>query len=198
MLIQIKKWTDGSLMHEIEADNLKAAVELLVNKSANLYEANLRGANLCEANLREANLYGAKGINKFLTTPLYMLTDQPGLIRAYKLVTSKNTGPHYPSITYKIGQKHEVPDADCDENKQCAEGISLATLDWVMREWQPGNKILVAEFRASDIACIPVASDGKFRVSRCEIVGEKDLKELGLIKNEVREDEPSESYCLSI
>lgn len=37
----------------------------------------------------------------------------------------------------------------------------------------------VAEFTAKDIAAIPVG-DGKFRVSRCKIVGEKDVAEYGL------------------
>lgn len=51
-----------------------------------------------------------------------------------------------------------------------------------MREWKTGYKILIAEFTAKDIAAIPTATDGKFRVFRCKIVGEKDLKALGLEK----------------
>jgi uncharacterized protein YjbI with pentapeptide repeats len=244
MLIQIKKWVDGSVLHAIEADNLKAAVEMLILKSAdlsganlsgadlyranlpganlsranlpganlyradlpgadlseadlsgadlseadlyraNLYRANLSGANLSEANLYRANLSGAKGISKYLTTPLYMLLDQTGLIRAYKLVTDKNTGPTYPGTIYAQGQKYEVANACCDESEQCAPGISLATLDWVIKEWKPGFKILIAEFTTQEIAAIPISSDGKFRVHSCRIVGEKDLKELGLVKED--------------
>jgi hypothetical protein len=118
-----------------------------------------------------------------------MLLDQPGLIRAYKLVTDQNTGPHYPGINYQIRQKYEVLDANCDEQTVCACGISLGTLDWCMKEWRVGYKILVAEFSASDIAAIPIGSDGKFRVFRCEIVGERDLKELGLIEEKKAEAE---------
>ena len=73
-----------------------------------------------------------------------------------------------------------MADADCSE-AQCAKGISLATLDWCMNEWQPGYRILIAEFTAKDIASIPIATDGKFRVKKCKIVGEKNLKEIGLI-----------------
>ena len=58
----------------------------------------------------------------------------------------------------------------------------MATLDWCIKEWQQGYKILVAEFTKTAIAAIPIASDGKFRVHKCKIVGEKDLKELGLEK----------------
>jgi hypothetical protein len=55
-----------------------------------------------------------------------------------------------------------------------------------MREWQQGHRILVAEFTAKDIAAIPTATDGKFRVFRCKIVGEKDLKEIGLINEAIK------------
>jgi hypothetical protein len=51
-----------------------------------------------------------------------------------------------------------------------------------MKEWKDGYRILIAEFTAKDIAAIPTATDGKFRVFRCKIVGEKDLKEIGLIQ----------------
>jgi hypothetical protein len=61
-------------------------------------------------------------------------------------------------------------------------GINLATLDWCMSNYQEGYRILVAEFTAKDIAAIPVGSDGKFRVRKCNIVAEKDLTELGLVK----------------
>ena len=38
----------------------------------------------------------------------------------------------------------------------------------------------LAEFEAQDIASIPISTDGKFRVHKCDIVGEKDTKEIGL------------------
>ena len=132
--------------------------------------------------LTGADLTGAVGVNKFLSTPLLMLLDQPGKIRAYKLVNADNVGPFNGGITYETGKKYSVEDADTDDQKQCAAGINLATLDWCMKEWKESYKILIAEFTAKDIAAIPIATDGKFRVHRCEIVGEKDLKEIGLIE----------------
>jgi hypothetical protein len=54
-----------------------------------------------------------------------------------------------------------------------------------MREWSAGYRILIAEFEAADIAAIPIGSDGKFRVFRCTIVGEKDLVEIGLVTAEM-------------
>jgi hypothetical protein len=148
---------------------------------ADLLGADLSWADLSWANLSGANLSGAKGINKHRVTPLRILLDQPGKIRAYKLVNENSVGPFNGGITYLIGGKYEVLNADTNEGEHCAAGISLATLDWCMREWKPEYKILLAEFEAKDIAAIPTATDGKFRVFRCEIVGEKDLKEIGLV-----------------
>ena len=111
-----------------------------------------------------------------------MLQDQIGKIRAYKLVNKKNEGPYNGGIVYRMGKTANVKKADSDETIQCSYGISLATLDWCMKEWREGYKILIAEFSNKDIAAIPIGSDGKFRVSKCKIVGEKDLKEIGLIE----------------
>ena len=147
---------------------------------ANLGGADLRGANLRDSNLGGAYLGGAKNVNRHAITPLLMLLDQPGKIRAYKLVNANFDGPFNGGITYAIGQIYEVGNADTDVGQDCGAGINLATLDWCMREWQKGYHILIAEFIAADIAAIPTATDGKFRVYRCVIVGEKDLKEIGL------------------
>jgi hypothetical protein len=35
------------------------------------------------------------------------------------------------------------------------------------------------EFAVEDIAAIPIASDGKIRLHRCKVVGEKNLAEMG-------------------
>ena len=113
-----------------------------------------------------------------------MLLDQPGNIRAYKLVNKNGVGPFNGGIKYEIGQRFTVFGADTDIGNQCGEGINLATLDWCMKEWQEGYRILIAEFTATDIAAIPTATDGKFRVRCCTIVGEKDLAEIGLVKKE--------------
>ena len=106
--------------------------------------------------------------------------DQPGKIRAYKLVNSNNEGIYKGWLKYIIGQELSVQGANCDESAPCAAGINLATLDWCIKEWREGCKILICEFEAKDIAAIPIGSDGKFRVHRCAVVGEKDLDEIGL------------------
>jgi len=148
---------------------------------ANLSGADLSRANLSRADLSGANLSGAKHVNPYRITPLLMLLDQPGPIRAYKLVTDAGVGPFKRGIVYTVGAEVEAPDANLDVSVQCAAGINLATLDWCMRQWREGYRILIAEFCAADIAAIPTATDGKFRVRRCRIVGEKDLAEIGLL-----------------
>ena len=179
-------------------------------RGANLRGANLRGADLSSANLRYANLNyanligvylsgadlsgadlrSAKGINKNVVCQLNYLYDQVGKIRLYKLVNDKYESPMYCSkLTYKIGEIISVDNADTDDTELCSAGINVATLDWCMREWQSGRHILIVEFEASDIACIPIATDGKIRLHRCKVVGEKDLVELGLITSEEASDE---------
>ena len=154
---------------------------------ANLSRANLSGANLSRANLSRAdltgaNLYGTNGLRPLCVQPLLMLYDQPGKIRAYKLVTADGISPMQTSgqLKYEIGKTIEVDDASSDATKLYAAGINVATLDWCIREWHEGWRVLIVEFAAKDIACVPTASDGKFRLHTCTVVGEKDLTELGL------------------
>ena len=144
---------------------------------ANLYRANLSGANLSGADLygadlSGADLSGANGIVPERCTDLLMLRDQVGKIRAYKLTKPNGTGPTYGGLTYAVGETVEIEDADTDPDNHCGAGVNLATLPWCLREWRPGYRIFVVEFKAGDIAAIPTATDGKFRVRRCKVVRE--------------------------
>ena len=181
MKFEIKHRFSAEILFASKGQSLKLVVEAAVESGANLSGANLSRANLSGADLSGAYLSGATGINPNLCTPLLILAEQPGKIRAYKLVNQESEGPFSGGIKYKIGKSYTVTDADGDVSKQCAAGINLATLDWCMKTWKSGFKILIAEFTAKDIAAIPTATDGKFRVHRCKIVGEKDLKDIGLI-----------------
>ena len=196
MNFEIKHRHNGIVLFSVETTSLKRCVEAAVKSGADLRDADLggaclRGAYLGGAYLGDADLHGAylddaclrgaRGINKHLTTPLYMLYDQVGKTRAYKLVTSTCTGPFYPEITYVKGKIYCVDTVSVNEDEQCGAGINLATLDWCIKHWQRGYRILIAEFTAVDIACIPIGGDGKFRVRKCKIVGEKKLEDLGLI-----------------
>ena len=167
------------------ADLSRAYLSRANLSGADLSGADLSGADLSGADLSGANLSRAVGLNKHLVTPLLMLRDQPGAIRAYKLVTADGLSPIAPdnghaALTYSIGAEI-VASANTDENKQCGAGVNLATLDWCLREWRSGYRVLIAEHTAEDIAAIPTGSDGKYRVHRCRIVGEVDLAEIGWV-----------------
>ena len=195
MSIKIKSWRDGRVLFTAKgASDVREALEEARREGANLRGANLGGANLEGANLREANLGGAnlrgayleganleganlggaKGFAPERVNDLLILLDQVGPVRAYKLVNSEYLSPIQSSgkLKYKIGETVEA-DADTNPNTQCGAGVNLATLPWCLSNWQQGFRVLVCEFKKSDIAAIPVG-DGKFRVSRCRVVREID------------------------
>jgi len=170
--IEIKNRHSGAVLfsHECEDNTIMITV-----KTALAGDANLTGANLRDAS----------GFSKWRCDDLRILSDQVGKIRAYKLVNEKGQGNYRGGITYKHGEAYEVENAGTNEESMCGQpGIYLATLPWCMKDWQPGYKILIAEFTRKDIAAIPIGTDGKIRVHRCKIVGEKDLEEIGLIVTE--------------
>ena len=167
------------------ADLSRANLSWATLSGANLSRANLSGADLSRADLSWADLSGAdlSGATSILAervNDLLMLLDQPGAIRAYKLVNAQGEGPFSGGIVYRQGESVEVADANTDATVACAAGINVATLPWAIREWQPGYRILVVEFSAADIAAIPIGG-GKFRLKKCTVVGEKDLVALGLV-----------------
>ncbi len=150
---------------------------------ANLSCANLSGADLSGADLWGANQSGAVGLNPHRVCDLALLLAQPGAIRLYKLVTHELKSPmrRESAITYAVGTTIEVTQANTDPTVECGAGVNVATLPWCLRnfsEAQRGNnpgRILIVEFTAADIACIPTATDGKVRLHRCTVVGEVDL-----------------------
>ena len=111
-----------------------------------------------------------------------MLHDQPGEIVAYKMVTAGGDSPMQTTgkLHYETGKSYEVSDADTNPANLCGSGINIATAPWICANWANGNRIFKVQFRAEDIACIPTATDGKFRLHRCMVVGEIDPKKWGL------------------
>lgn len=150
---------------------------------ANLFEADLSGASINRTNFHGAFLQGTRFFGADLTgsktivpervTPLLLLYEQPGKIRAYKLVNALYQSPYISRFEYHVGCKLEVSDANSDPTLFCGAGINVATLDWCLSRWREGFHIMIVEFTAADIAVIPTATDGKFRLYRCEVVGEK-------------------------
>lgn len=178
---RVVRWDTGAVIWECNAASIKDAIRAALKSGASLSGADLSWANLSWANLSGANLSGANSIVPARCTPLLMLLDQPGPIRAYKLVTAQGVGPYNGGITYRVGESVSVDDAETDASIACGAGINVATLDWCLREWRDGYRILLVEFTAADIAAIPTATDGKFRLHRCQVVGEVDLAARGLL-----------------
>lgn len=170
---------DGFVLFDHEG-TVRQCLEAAVQGGANLYRADLCGADLCGANLYGANLREVKGITPNHITPLRILYEQPGPIRAYKMTNENGQSPIHPpdKITYTLGESYEILDANTDENEQCATGINVATLDWCLHEYKPGWRIFVVEFTADDIACIPTNTDGKFRLHRMWVCAELDVDAL--------------------
>ena len=161
------------------ADLRYAALRGADLRDAALRDADLSGADLRGADLRGAALSRARGIQRERCIDLLMLLDQPGAIRAYTLVTADLQSPiHSTRITYAIGQTYEEPNANTDDAELCGEGLHVATLPWCLREYRRGHRILIVEFTAADIACIPTCTDGKFRLRKFTVVGEKDISAL--------------------
>ena len=171
------KSIDGAVLYVAEsAADVRAALVEAVGKGAYL-----TGANLTGAYLSGANLSGADGIDPRRHNDLLMLLDQPGAIRAYKLVRGDYGSPMgYGPLYYTVGTTLTEADADTDATHDCGRGINLATLPWAMREWTEGHRIMLVEFTAADIAAIPLG--GKFRVRKCTVIKELDLVELGLVE----------------
>jgi hypothetical protein len=167
-------------------------------RNSDLSGSDLRNSDLRGSDLSGSLLRGCKNLNAYSVTPLLMLRDQPGLIRLYKLVTPDGDEPHLAqyhghTINYLASDAFEVENINTDPCARYGAGINVATLDRCMQEWQDGCRILIVEFAADDIACIPTATDGKVRLHRCRRVGEVDLVEIGLIKPETENMEIAET-----
>ena len=185
MKYEIKSRFSGNVLFAWECDSFKICVEAMVKSGAylhgaDLHGADLQGAYLHGANLRGADLRGASGINPYRSALLMMLLDQPGEICLYKIVNQNHEGIFNGGLKYRTGEKISVDDADTDINRSCGKGINVATLDWCLMNYQDGCKILKVYFTAGDIACIPLATDGKIRLHRCRVGEAVDYAEIGL------------------
>jgi len=107
------------------------------------------------------------------------------VVRAYKYVTASWKGPYKPTVTYKPGDTIYVDVWEDDPRITCGKGLNVATKKWCRGDShyhpnkgqprKPGHeRLLLVEFKVSDIVCIPTYSDGKFRVKEFYVV--KELK----------------------
>jgi hypothetical protein len=148
---------------------------------ANLRSANLSGVDLSGANLSGVDLSGADLKDTLLDNIVWLsyvgiIPCPDGTAYAYKIINSEGEGIYKGGINYLADKKISVHDCDTDVNEQCGRGINLATFQWCLSNGNPKeHRILLMKFKTADAIC-PIASDGKFRVSACERVGEIDWK----------------------
>jgi len=140
---------------------------------ANLYGADLSGANLSRAYLSGADLSGAKNFDISKYAPdLYILKSQPAKTKliAYKFLNKDLTSP-YQHFQYQIGKTYKFTNAVCDETLECGAGGNISTMAWCKRNMNNIQVIGIFSFYAKDIAAIPFATDGKFRVKAFKFEG---------------------------
>ena len=159
---------------------------------ADLRDADLRGAYLRDADLRNADLSGAdlrgadlsnaylRGVDlKTNRNPLNILRYQTGTLRAFKYLNKDMRSP-YQGFKYEIGKEYKTDDYNENESEDCGKGISVATLEWCLKDTNKNLDIIYVEveFDAKDIVAIPYFTDGKFRVKKMKIVRKIPAEEL--------------------
>jgi uncharacterized protein YjbI with pentapeptide repeats len=154
--------------------------------SANLRSADLSGANLSGANLSGANLSGADLSGANLTDTLLsnidwlpyigIVPDSKGKARAYKVINTLGEGCFNGGINYLNNKTTTVEDWDNDVTVHCSKGVNLATFQWCLNNKQDKtNRLLLMEFDVSpENVCVPLGTDGKFRVKTAKRIGECD------------------------
>ncbi|MFH0938217.1 MAG: hypothetical protein V1899_02915 [Planctomycetota bacterium] len=158
MNIQIKNGS-GVVIFETEADSQRDAIVKAIASSADLSSADLSSANLSYA----------IGIIPELVCDLLILKDQLGSMVSYKLTNQRDEGIFNGGLIYADNAELLVADANTDPNQTCASGINVGTLAWVLKNYEPSHRVKVIHHIASDIACIPTTTDGKYRLSRCHV-----------------------------
>jgi hypothetical protein len=155
-------------------------------RSADLRSANLRSANLSGADLSGAYLSGAYLIGANLTDTLLsnidwlpyigIVPDSKGKARAYKVINTLGEGCFNGGINYLHSKTVTVDDWDNDITVHCSKGVNLATFQWCLNNKQDKtNRLLLMEFDVSpENVCVPLGTDGKFRVKTAKRIGECD------------------------
>ena len=147
---------------------------------ADLRSAYLSGADLSGADLRSANLSGADLTDTLLSNIDWLpyigiVPDSKGKARAYKVINAQGEGCFQGGINYLKDKTVTVEDWSNDVTVHCAKGVNLATFQWCLNAKQEGYHLLMMEFDVSPSnVCVPLGTDGKFRVKTATRVGECD------------------------
>ncbi|HWY35147.1 MAG TPA: hypothetical protein VNX68_10915 [Nitrosopumilaceae archaeon] len=103
-------------------------------------------------------------------------------VYVFKYVKNKNYGSPVKTghpLVYGIGTTVSLPREECEDDisQNCARGINVATLWWVLRNSGAARGkidehyvIIRLKLAIKDIVCIPTNTDGKFRVCKVEVI----------------------------
>ena len=136
---------------------------------ANLTRADLTRANLTGANLTGAYLTGAYGLSMLHNTylPDVTYTALKAVGKDYKSLMV-HTSPGTP-LDYTPGTVVNVKGAETDRRVLCGPGINVSDMNYYSLN-HGTSKVVLVEFLGSDVAAVPYASDGKFRLHRCKVL----------------------------
>ena len=138
-------------------------------RGANLHWADLTGANLRGADLRCADLSGTVGL---LDPGEWLAANLERTDAGY--VAYKAFGLHY-APPERWGRKPgDILSEVCHSDRalDCACGVNVATHDWPEIAEIPTHRILIRWEWLPGVV-VPYHTDGKFRCSRCEIIGDE-------------------------
>ena len=160
---------------DLSSANLRSADLSYANLSyADLSYANLSYADLSSANLRSADLRDTIFVSINWLAYSGIVPDEKGTAYAYKMTKSNGEGTFNGGIDYTSKTIFEVAKVDSDVNRDCGEGINLATFSWCLNNFTDKSyRLFMMRFNVKDAVC-PVGSDGKFRVLKCTKIGECD------------------------
>ena len=100
--------------------------------------------------------------------------DSKGTAKAYKVTDSEGFGVYKGGVDYLTNKVFSAK-LNKDISEQCGSGINLATFAWCLNEKQDGSRLFLMSFKVNpENICVPIGSDGKFRVARCTKIDECD------------------------
>lgn len=94
----------------------------------------------------------------------------------------------YPKLDIAVGNTLRVPKANTNRRQDCGAGVNVATRRWCIESggrWnfhdrtegtylhgntKKSKDLFLVQFTKKDVACLPTASNGKFRLFRCKVV----------------------------
>ena len=105
---------------------------------------------------------------------------------AYKFVDTTGAPPYYPEIPlwrtkaplrYVAGYEYtEMNRLDRNPENSCGAGLNVATYKWCYKNRWYKSVLLKLRFLREDLLCVPLHTDGKFRVKRFYVEAQEEWR----------------------